>query len=378
MSMWAIGLMTGTVLDGNVDIAMLCTDGETIHEFGPTLLAPYPKDIRPLLKETLAAAARWNFEGPEPAIFDTAEEALTAAQSDAVAAFLEDEGLPSVDCGVVGFHGQTVLHRAATPERPGDTRQLGDGDEMARRLGIPVVFDFRSRDVAFGGQGAPLAPIYHKALLARIDAGEETAFLNLGGVANITWVSADGEMHAFDTGPANAPLNDWVQARTRRDMDRDGLIAAAGHVDEDRLERLLDHPYLSEPYPKSLDRNDFTARMADGLSLEDGAALLTAFTAGAIGKALDLLPKRPTRLVVGGGGRRNPVLMREIAQRTGAETVDADALGLRGDAIEAECFAFLAVRVLRGLPISFPSTTGAPEPLTGGRIARPIGPSATA
>ncbi|WP_294644298.1 anhydro-N-acetylmuramic acid kinase [uncultured Aureimonas sp.] len=378
MSMWAIGLMTGTVLDGNVDIAMLCTDGETIHEFGPTLLAPYPKDIRPLLKETLAAAARWNFEGPEPAIFDTAEEALTAAQSDAVAAFLEDEGLPSVDCGVVGFHGQTVLHRAATPERPGDTRQLGDGDEMARRLGIPVVFDFRSRDVAFGGQGAPLAPIYHKALLSRIGAGEETAFLNLGGVANITWVSADGEMHAFDTGPANAPLNDWMHARARQDMDRDGLTAATGHVDEERLAKLLEHPYLSEPYPKSLDRNDFTARMADGLSLEDGAALLTAFTAGAIGKALDLLPKRPTRLVVGGGGRRNPVLMREIAKRAGVETVDADALGLRGDAIEAECFAFLAVRVLRGLPISFPSTTGAPEPLTGGRIARPAGQPATA
>ncbi|WP_156420902.1 anhydro-N-acetylmuramic acid kinase [Aureimonas sp. AU22] len=377
MSVWAIGLMTGTVLDGNVDIAMLCTDGETIHEFGPTLLAPYPKDIRPLLKETLAAASRWNFEGHEPVIFDTAEEALTIAQSDAVQAFLEDEGLPNVDCGVIGFHGQTVLHRAPTAERFGDTRQLGDGEEMARRLGITVVYDFRSRDVAFGGQGAPLAPIYHKALLARIGAGEDTAFLNLGGVANITWVSADGEMHAFDTGPANAPLNDWVHSHTKREMDRDGLLAAAGHVDEARLAALLEHPYLGAPYPKSLDRNDFTAHMADGLSLEDGAALLTAFTAGAVGRALDLLPVRPTRLVVGGGGRRNPVLMREITRRAGAEAVDCDALGLRGDAVEAECFAFLAVRVLRGLPISFPSTTGAPKPLTGGRIARPIGIATT-
>ncbi len=373
MSMWAIGLMTGTVLDGNVDIAMLCTDGETIHEFGPTLLAPYPKDILPLLRETLAAAARWNFQGPEPVIFDTAEEELTVAQSDAVAAFLEDEGLPSIDCGVIGFHGQTVLHRPPAGDRFGETRQLGDGEEMARRLGITVVYDFRSRDVAFGGQGAPLAPIYHKALLARIGAGEETAFLNLGGVANITWVAADGAMHAFDTGPANAPLNDWILAHNKGEMDRDGLIAASGRVDEDRLAQLLEHPYLAAPYPKSLDRNAFTARMADGLSLQDGAALLTAFTAGAVGKALDLLPRRPRRLVVGGGGRRNPLLMREIARRAHVEAVDCDELGLRGDAIEAECFAFLAVRVLRGLPISFPSTTGAPEPLTGGRIARPAG-----
>ncbi|WP_182085564.1 anhydro-N-acetylmuramic acid kinase [Aureimonas sp. ME7] len=373
MSVWSIGLMTGTVLDGNVDIAMLCTDGETIHEFGPTLLAPYPKDIRPLLKDTLAAAARWNFDGPEPAIFRTAEQALTAAQSEAVAAFLEDEGLPAGDVGVVGFHGQTVLHRAPSPERKGATRQLGDGQAMANRLGIPVVFDFRSRDVEAGGQGAPLAPIYHRALLAKIGAGEETAFLNLGGVANITWVAADGAMHAFDTGPANAPLNDWIHAHTGGEMDRDGAIASEGRVDEVRLARLLEHPYLTKPYPKSLDRNDFTARMAEGLSLADGAALLTAFTAAAVGKALDLLPVRPKRLVVGGGGRRNPYLMSEITKRSGAEAVNADALGLRGDAIEAECFAFLAVRVLKGLPISFPSTTGAPEPLTGGHIARPVG-----
>ncbi|MBB3998950.1 anhydro-N-acetylmuramic acid kinase [Aureimonas pseudogalii] len=376
MSIWAIGLMTGTVLDGNVDIAMVRTDGESIEEMGPAMLAPYPRDLRPLLKETLAAAASWAFEGPEPAIFAEAERALTIAQSDAVASFLEDEGLPAEDIGVIGFHGQTVLHRARTPERPGATRQLGDGALMSERLGIPVAFDFRSRDVAAGGQGAPLAPLYHRALLRRLGAGENTAFLNLGGVANVTWVTADGTMQAFDTGPANAPLNDWMGQKAKAEMDRDGVAAAKGHVDEARLATLLEHPYCGRPYPKSLDRNDFTARMADGLSTEDGAALLTAFTAGSVGRALDLLPKRPTRLIVSGGGRRNPVLMREIAARAGVEVVDADACGLHGDAVEAECFAFLAVRVLEGLPISYPTTTGVPAPMTGGRVALPPAPRA--
>lgn len=376
MSIWAIGLMTGTVLDGNVDIAMLQTDGERIEDFGPRMLAPYPRDIRPLLKETLATAAAWAFEGPEPAIFAEAERALTIAQSDAVAAFLEDEGIPAEDIGAIGFHGQTVLHRARTPARLGATRQLGDGALMSERLGIPVVFDFRSRDVAAGGQGAPLASLYHRALLRRIGAGVDTAFLNLGGVANVTWVSADGTMQAFDTGPANAPLNDWMGQKVRAEMDRDGVTAARGHVDEARLATLLNHPYCGAPYPKSLDRNDFTAKMAEGLSTEDGAALLTAFTAGAVGRALDLLPQRPKRLVVSGGGRRNPVLMREIAARAGVEVVDADACGLHGDAVEAECFAFLAVRVLEGLPISFPTTTGVPAPMTGGRVALPPAPRA--
>ncbi|KTR04985.1 anhydro-N-acetylmuramic acid kinase [Aureimonas ureilytica] len=373
MAIWAIGLMTGTVLDGNVDIAMLRTDGERIEEFGPTLLAPYRRDIRPLLKETLAEAAEWGFEGPEPEIFAEAERALTIAQADAIAAMMEDEGISAEDVGVIGFHGQTVLHRARTPERLGATRQLGDGQLMADRLGIPVVYDFRSADVAAGGQGAPLAPLYHRALLRRIGAGEETAFLNLGGVANVTWVAADGSMQAFDTGPANAPLNDWMGRRLGAEMDRDGVAAAKGHVDEARLASILANPYCVRPYPKSLDRNDFSAAMAEGLSTEDGAALLTAVTAGMVGRALDLLPHRPTRLVVAGGGRRNPVLMREIAERAHVEVENADALGLRGDTVEAECFAYLAVRSLRGLPISFPTTTGAPEPMTGGRLALPPG-----
>lgn len=368
--MWAIGLMTGTVLDGNVDVALLRTDGERILEFGDYALKPYPPALRELLVETLEAAARWGFEGTEPPIFADAEAALTNAQCEAVERFLAERGISHETIGVVGFHGQSVLHRAPTPGGRGATRQLGDGSAMARRLGIDVVYDFRSADVAAGGQGAPLAPIYHRALLARLGAGPETAVLNLGGVANITAMDAEGRLHAFDTGPANAPLNDWMGRHAGAAMDRDGATAARGTVDEVRLSQLLEHPYLSAPYPKSLDRNDFTAAMAEGLELADGAALLTAFTAGAVAEGLNRLPTRVRRLIVCGGGRRNPTLMAELARRTGAEIVDADRLGLRGDAVEAELFALLAVRTLKGLPISFPGTTGVPEPMTGGRVAR--------
>lgn len=366
---WAVGLMTGTVLDGNIDVALLKTDGETIAEFGGYALKPYPLSIRDLLEETLRQARVWNFDGPEPAIFAEAEEALTRAQSAAVRELVEEFGLSMSDIGVVGFHGQTVLHRGPQNGRAGDTRQLGDGELMSRLLGTKVAYDFRTADIRAGGQGAPLAAAYHAALLRAADANGETAVLNLGGVANVTWWDGGEGVVAFDTGPANAPLNDFIKALGLGEMDRDGALGASGTVDEARLARLLEHPYLSTPYPKSLDRFDFGAAMAEGLSPADGAATLTAFTAAAVGKALDLLPRRPTRLAVSGGGRHNPTMMRMLAERARVEAVHAETLGWRGDAVEAECFAFLAVRVLRGMPISFPSTTGVPQPMTGGKLA---------
>lgn len=366
---WAVGLMTGTVLDGNIDVALLKTDGERIEAFGPYTLAPYPQSIRGLLEETLAAARKWNFEGPEPAIFAVAEEALTRAQSAAVRQHVEASGLSMGDIGVVGFHGQSVLHRAPQPGRIGATRQLGDGGLMHELLGVKVVYDFRSADVRAGGQGAPLAAIYHRALLRGIDASGDVAVLNLGGVANVTYWDGGDTLIAFDTGPANAPLNDFMKERGLGDMDRDGTLARSGKVDETRLSELLKHRYLAATPPKSLDRFDFTSAMAEGLDPATGAATLTAFTAGAVGKGLDLLPTRPKKLVVSGGGRHNPLIMEMLVERAGVEAVPAEAVGWRGDAIEAECFAFLAVRVLRGLPISFPTTTGAPHPLQGGRLA---------
>lgn len=367
---WAVGLMTGTVLDGNIDVALVRTDGETVERFGGYTLAPYAQTIRRQLEQAQVEALKWNFEGSDPAIFAEAEDALTRAQSDAVRNLVHSAGLKLEEIGIVGFHGQTVLHRAPQPGRIGATRQLGSGNLMRELLGVPVAYDFRSADVRAGGQGAPLAALYHQALLRMIGAIDgRTAVLNLGGVANITWWDGQDTLIAFDTGPANAPINDFVKGLDLGDMDRNGVLALKGKVDEARLEHLLEHPYLSAPYPKSLDRFDFSASMAKGLGPADGAATLAAFTTSAVGKALDLLPERPERLIVCGGGRHNPAIMAMLNARAHVEAVPAEAVGWRGDAVEAECFAFLAVRVLRGMPISFPTTTGAPHPLTGGVLA---------
>lgn len=365
---WSVGLMTGTVLDGNIDVALLKTDGRRIHEFGTYTLAPYSPDTVELLRETVAQALDWQFCGDEPAIFAKAEEQLTIEQAAAVELLVDQAGLSMSQVGVVGFHGQTVLHRPPLDGVYGKTRQLGDGALMSRLLGVNVVHDFRSADMRVGGQGAPLSAIYHQALLRDQEYRGDTAILNLGGVANLTWWDGDQQLVAFDTGPANAPINDFVRSMGLGDFDVDGVIASTGIVDESVLSDLLRHPYLSEPYPKSLDRFYFGSDMADGLKASDGAALLTAFSAGAVAKALEILPQRPARLIVCGGGRHNPSLMQALRERTGTEIIAADAIGWRGDAIEAECFAYLAVRSLRGLPNSFPDTTGVPVPTCGGVV----------
>jgi anhydro-N-acetylmuramic acid kinase len=368
--MLAMGLMTGTALDGFIDAALIRTDGERIEDLGPFRLHPYGEAVRTLMAGAVAAARRWNFTGPAPAIFTEASRVFTEAHAEAVGTLLDAAGLAAGEVDVIGFHGLTALHRPLREGAPGATRQLGDGERLARAVGIDVVWDFRTADVAAGGQGAPLAPAYHAALLARGGLGAESAALNLGGVANVTWRSGAGRLIAFDTGPANGPLNEWTEALGLGPMDAGGALAASGRVDEGRLERWLAHPFFDTPYPKSLDRYDFPAKLADGLSAADGAATLTAFSAAAIGRGLDLLPERPRRLIVCGGGRKNPTLMREIALRAKVEAIDCDTLGWRGDAIEAEAMAFLAVRALKGLALSYPDTTGVARAMVGGRIAR--------
>ena len=372
-SPWAVGLMTGTVLDGNIDVALLKSDGQTIEACGPYTLARYQEATVELLRQCQHEALQWQFNGPEPAVFRQAEDQLTREQAAAISQLLEVHNLVPADIRVVGFHGQTVLHRPPLPERVGMTRQLGDGALMAQLLGIDVVNDFRSADMRAGGQGAPLSAIYHSALLEQTDKSGKSAVLNLGGVANLTWSDGADTLVAFDTGPANAPLNDFVKQSGYADYDIDGALAAAGTVDEHLLAALLEHPYMSAPYPKSLDRFDFSWRMAEGCDLEAGAALLTAFCAAAVGCALDLLPQRPTKLIVCGGGRHNPTLMRELCKRTTASVVPAETVGWRGDAMEAECFAYLAMRKLKLLPSSFPGTTGAPSPVCAGNIHRASG-----
>lgn len=369
---WYIGLMTGTVLDGNIDVALLRTDGKIIEEFGYYNLMPYDEELKELLIKTLNEAQIWNFKGPEPEIFSKTETMLTNSQTVAVQKCIKLSGIDKNEIGAVGFHGQTVLHRAPSKSLKGETRQLGDGQAMANKLGIPVVHDFRSRDMREGGQGAPLCPIYHAALLKKIGATSNTAILNLGGIGNLSFSSQECGLIAFDTGPANAPLNDWIKQFNIGEMDLNGAIAAKGKVNESKLAEVLTDPYFEMSFPKSLDRFDFSHRIAEGMAIEDGAATLTALAAAAVAKGVDLLPVRPTQLIVSGGGRKNSTMMREIAIRANIKVETADKYNWRGDAIEAECFAFLAARTLANLPISFPKTTGVAEPMIGGVIAHKI------
>ena len=361
--MLAIGLMSGTSLDG-IDAALIETDGE--GEVRPLAFRgePYSDAAREQLAAATALALTFDRPRASPDIV-AAGELIDRTHAFAVHKLLRDAGVAAADVAVIGYHGQTVAHR---PDR-GWTWQIGDGAVLARATGIAVVSDLRSADVAAGGQGAPLLPIYHAALTAGLE--RPVAVLNLGGVGNVTFVGADGALVAFDTGPANGLIDSWVEAETGARYDADGALAASGHVDEAVLTAMLDHPYFAAPSPKSLDRNDFTIQPARGLSAADGAATLTAFTAATVAEALDQLPARPKRLIVAGGGRHNPTLLRMIGERTGIAPEASDTLGWDGDALEAEGFAYMAVRTLKGLPISFPGTTGVPHPLPGGRVDRP-------
>lgn len=358
----AIGLMSGTSMDG-IDAAILDTDGERIAAFGPTRFAPYASEMRAKLRAAIEQAATMSAAGPLPPEIATLERELTQAHARAIAALLAEAGLASRDIDLIGFHGQALVHR---PERR-MTLQIGSGPLLAETAAIDVVGDFRTADVRAGGQGAPLVPIYH-ATLAKDRA--PVAVLNIGGVANVTFIGRDGSLIAFDTGPGNAPIDDWALKYTGKPIDQGGAIAAKGRVNENVVAHLLQSNFFAKPAPKSLDRMDFSLDMARNLAVEDGAATLTAFTARAIAKARDHFPETPLTWIVCGGGRHNPVLMRELRAALGsANVVTAEDAGWRGDFIEAEAFAYLAVRSLRGLPISFPTTTGARRPMSGGTLS---------
>jgi anhydro-N-acetylmuramic acid kinase len=358
--MRVLGLMSGTSLDG-VDAAVLETDGETVAAFGPTAFRPYGAEDRAELR---AALGRWP---GEPGL-EAAEVRVRAAHAAAVAGF---EGLE-----LVGFHGQTLAHEP----RGRGTHQIGRGDRLAAETGLPVVWDFRSADVASGGEGAPLAPFFHFALARAIGATGPVAFLNIGGVANVTWVDprapapeAPGALVAFDTGPGNALLDDFLGQRLGVAFDADGATAAAGRVRAEVLGRVGEHPYIRRAPPKSLDRQDFHGFLETvrELSTEDGAATLAALTVACVADGARHFPAPPGRWLVCGGGRRNRTLMAMLGERSNAALEPVEAAGLDGDMLEAQAFAFLAVRVLRGLPTSAPSTTGARLPVSGGRVSRP-------
>jgi len=366
----ALGLMSGTSHDG-VDVALIETDGESITRFGPTGYRAYSADERGLIRQAIAEAAQLGNRTARPGCLAQVETLVTAAHAEAVEAFLAANGMRAGAIGVVGFSGQTVLH---APERL-LTVQLGDGRALAARLRIPVVFDLRAADVAAGGQGAPLAPVFHRALVRQLGRPPPVAVINVGGIANLTYVGQH-DLVAFDTGPGNALIDDFLRQRTGAAYDDGGRIAAAGRVNEEVLARLVSHGYFTRRPPKSLDRDAFNIWLAKigglaKMSIEDGAATLTAFTAVTLGRAVMRLPRPPVSFIVAGGGARNPTLMRMITEQFApAQVESADAVGWSARALEAQAFAFLAVRNQRGLPITFPDTTGAPKSMNGGVLVR--------
>ena len=351
----AIGVMSGTSMDG-IDVAVLSSDGESVIEPGPGATFSYPEETRTALRKIVGdpVAAR--------APLVELERAVTEAHLTAVETFMKEYGLDDASVTLVGLHGQTILHRP----RERYTRQLMDGAYAAERLGLDVVCDFRSADVASGGEGAPFAPLYHAAVAAK--APQPLAVLNWGGVGNVTYLGAAGEILAFDTGPANALIDDFLLRRRGVPHDVGGALAASGQVDAACLEALMSDPYFQARPPKSLDRNHFhtLARAVDRLSDADGAATLAAFTVEATAAAARFFAAPASRWLVTGGGRRNHTLMAALRTRLGAPVDPIEAIGCDGDALEAHCFAYLAIRSRRGLPLSLPTTTGAPQAISGG------------
>jgi anhydro-N-acetylmuramic acid kinase len=367
MMLTAIGLMSGTSLDG-VDVALIETDGRRIKAFGPSGYRPYTPEERNLLRQALAEAVNLPQRDARPGILREAERVVTTAHAEAVAAFTAQNRITCEDIDIVGFHGQTVLHR---PEQK-MTVQIGDAAALAKAIHIPVMHDFRAADVAAGGQGAPFVPVYHRALAQSLEREGPLVVVNIGGVSNITYIDGADTLIACDTGPGNALLDDHMLRTVSQPFDCEGRIAAQGRVDVAWVKRALELPFFAAPPPKSLDRNDFAALALRGMSPADGAATLTALTAEAIARIVPLLPRVPKSWIVAGGGARNLTMLRMLRERLAPATVEAaDALGWSADAIEAQAFGFLAARGLKGLPLSYPATTGVPIPMTGGVIARP-------
>ena len=354
-----LGLMSGTSFDG-VDAAVLETDGEVIRAFGPTSFRPYTDEERGMLRAVMGC---W----PDAPELEEVSEVIETAHAEIMARF---DGIE-----LAGFHGQTLAH----DPRGRGTHQAGSGAVLALVAGYPVVWDFRTSDVKLGGQGAPLAPFYHFALAQHIKAEAPLVFLNLGGVGNVTWVDPrkakpeeQGALLAFDTGPANAPMDDLCNIRLGRALDEGGALAASGMVDHAIVDAFLQEPFFFRMPPKSLDRGfaDMLARVAH-LSDADALATLSECCAAAVGAGFDHMPEMPARVLVCGGGRHNSDLMARIAAHLPCPVLPVESVGLDGDMIEAQAFAYLAMRVARGLATSCPSTTGVAAAVGGGQISTP-------
>lgn len=359
MSWSIVGTISGTSADG-IDLASIETDGQRVTKFGPATTTSYRPETR---RSVLDAAAK---KGTDREQWPEIARAVTDGHAAAIQRFLNDNKL-SPD--TVVFHGQTVWH----DPKAGETIQLGDPQSLADALDLPVIGDVRLADMAAGGEGAPLVPVYHQALCKTLlgERREPLCFLNIGGVSNLTYIEGE-DLLAFDIGPGNALLDDWINRHGAGEYDAGGEISKKGTVDEKRLARALNHPFLSEPGPKSLDRYSFSGEFADGLGLEDGAATLLAFTAEAIAKAETLLPQPAKLWLVCGGGRHNPVLMSALSDLLSGEVVSSDDHHINGDALEAQAMAFLGARLKADLPTTFPGTTGVSRPTIGGKLFHPM------
>ena len=370
-SVEAIGLMSGTSMDG-IDLALVATDGAAAVSRGPSMFVPYEAAFRRRIEAALETAKAIVKRDERPGDIAALERDITLRHAEAVAAFRQKLGDRAPQ--LIGFHGQTVLHR---PEKA-LTVQLGDGKLLATRTGLPVVHDMRANDMTHGGQGAPLVPAYHAALAHALPeryAGRfPVAFVNIGGISNVTFVAGEGDPVAFDSGPGNALIDQWVAREGGVPFDADGMIASEGGVVVSVVKAYLDKPFFARPGPKSLDRNDFTLAEAEGLELADGARTLAAVSAEAILRAADHAAAFPLLWIVCGGGRKNPHIVSDLRDKVaarGGETLLAEDVGFDGDAMEAEAWAYLAVRSRRGLALTFPTTTGCRQAVSGGVLSVP-------
>jgi anhydro-N-acetylmuramic acid kinase len=371
--MRAIGLMSGTSMDG-IDVALIDTDGESAVVRGPSAEYPYDAAFKRRIAAALEEAKQISRRDERPGSVLALEKDITERHADAVVRFMLENGISTKSVDVIGFHGQTILHRP----RIGLTVQLGDGALLARRCGIQVIHDMRANDMAHGGQGAPLVPVYHAALAASVDIalsrGRPVCFVNIGGISNISFVRPDHPPIAFDTGPGNALIDQWVERHAGIPFDDGGRIAAEGGIHAELVDAYLADPFFKHKPPKSLDRNDFDLDLVDGLELSDGARTLARVTAEAIMASARHLPAAPGLWIICGGGRRNTAIMSDLADlaaHQAARVVSAEECGLNGGSMEAEAWAYLAVRSLKGLALTFPETTGVRQAVTGGVLARP-------
>lgn len=355
-SIWALGLMSGTSLDG-IDAALLKTDGVTIQEFGPGLMIPYDPFFRERLHSLL--------QNPTSSEIGQIEQELTDLHTEVIQKLIEQSGIKP---DLIGFHGQTVYHKPRNLTANAQTLQIGDGQRMAGQLGVPVVYDFRRNDVENGGEGAPFVPVFHQALAENLS--KPLAILNIGGVSNVTLITEEG-IYAGDTGPGGALVDDWMQRHTGQPFDKDGQTALQGQVQQSLINKWMEHAFFHHPLPKSLDRQTFYSCLKDcrDLTLIDGAATLKAFTVEAIKHTLE--KHTPVQEILLTGGGRHSLYLRAQLSRYFKVKVTED-ISWQGDLLEAQAFAFLAVRSLYGLPLSFPTTTGVSQPLTGGKIAYPV------